>query len=447
MTKAVRIVPSATLARWDVKNILLPRWLRPPSEMARFGDVAKRRIEPNESGARYGSVHFDGSISLRPESVTIKGATFIAHSQDLVFSRIDARNGAIGVVSRDFGRIAFTNEFPVYDVAASARLLPSFAQLIFRTQVFREQIKSMVVGASGRKRVSAELFESLEIPVPSLHEQQSIVDQYDKGLSNASLLRTEARDVLDQAVERITSALGLRSPDVAPIRGGFVVSSHAPDRWSVFSGVSALRGIRDELESAFPVLPLGTEHLAAISYGISKSPRNRPGRDSRPYLRVANVQDGYLDLNEIKHIDVPDDQLPQFLLQSGDVLLCEGNSAELVGRPALWRGEIDGCVHQNHVLRVRCNREALLPEYLLAYMQTSPSRGHFRRRAKNTTNLSTINSTDVRELSVPMPPLAQQQAIAGIWSNARAESDRLRAEAADEENRALTETEARIVGL
>jgi type I restriction enzyme S subunit len=158
------------------------------------------------------------------------------------------------------------------------------------------------------------------------------------------------------------------------------------------------------------------------------------------------VQDSYLDLSEIKYINVPQKQLPQFKLESGDVLLCEGNSAELVGRPALWQDEIEDCVHQNHILRVRCHRDILLPEYLLAYMQTSPSRGHFRRRAKNTTNLSTINSTDVRELPVPIPPLPEQGKIADLWQNARQTAGSLLASAADEERRALAETEVHIAG-
>jgi type I restriction enzyme S subunit len=130
---------------------------------------------------------------------------------------------------------------------------------------------------------------------------------------------------------------------------------------------------------------------------------------------VANVQDGYFDLTEIKQIEVPPGSVDPFLLQAGDVLLCEGNSAELVGRPALWAGQIPGCVHQNHVLRVRTDRDRLLPEYLLAYMQTVPARSHFRRRAKKTTNLATINSTDVRELAVPLPSLPEQEKLADVW--------------------------------
>ena len=115
---AVRIVPSSTLDRWDVKQVLAARWMRPVSEMSRFGDVAQRRIEINRVGARYGSVHFDGHITRRAEIVTIKGASYLAYPKDIVFSRIDVRNGAIGVMTDDYGPLAFTNEYPIYDVVS-----------------------------------------------------------------------------------------------------------------------------------------------------------------------------------------------------------------------------------------------------------------------------------------------------------------------------------------
>jgi type I restriction enzyme, S subunit len=442
----VRVVPSATLERWDVKQILAKRWMRPVSQMARFGDVAERRIELNRTGVRYGSVHFNGQISRRSEALSIKGATYLAHPKDVVFSKIDARNGAFGVIPDEYGLLAFTSEYPIYDVLDIGRLLPDYTRLLCRTQTFRSQVQAMVVGHSGRKRVSPELFENISIPVPPISEQSEIISAYRVRTETSKRRREDSEAVLREAIEEITNDLGLRSPDISPIRGSFVVGSHLIDRWSVFGAALAVRGISDELESSYPVQHLGSEDLAEVNYGISKSPRNRPGRNSYPYLRVANVQDGYLDLREIKYIDVQKRQLPQFQLRTGDVLLCEGNSAELVGRPALWRGEIDNCVHQNHILRVRCHRDQLISEYLLAYMQTSPSRGHFRRRAKKTTNLSTINSTDVRELSIPVPPLPEQERIADIWRNARRKADLLLASAADEERQALAEAEFRIAG-
>lgn len=161
---------------------------------------------------------------------------------------------------------------------------------------------------------------------------------------------------------------------------------------------------------------------------------------------MANVQAGRLDLSEIKYLDVPDDTLELFRLQKGDLLVCEGNSADLVGRPAIWNDEIADCVHQNHVLRVRVNRDRAVPEYLLAYMQTQPARAHFRARAKRTTNLSTINSRDVKELEVPCPDRSVQREIVRKVEREQDTVNRLRTKADGVEALANATTERLLLG-
>jgi type I restriction enzyme S subunit len=83
--------------------------------------------------------------------------------------------------------------------------------------------------------------------------------------------------------------------------------------------------------------------------------------------------------------------------------LCEGNSADLVGRGAIWKGEIADCVHQNHVLRVRLNQKRAIPDFILAYINSPSGQAYFRSKAKRTTNLASINSTEVTNLPVPLP--------------------------------------------
>ena len=123
------------------------------------------------------------------------------------------------------------------------------------------------------------------------------------------------------------------------------------------------------------------------------------------------MQRGILDLDEIKYINVPDAEMPKLRLEVGDVLLCEGNSPDLVGRGAIWSGEIEDCVHQNHVLRVRVDRERLLPEFVLAVINSSHGQAYFRSKAKRTTNLASINSKEVAGLPVPVLSIARQQDV------------------------------------
>ena len=104
--------------------------------------------------------------------------------------------------------------------------------------------------------------------------------------------------------------------------------------------------------------------VAKVRTGIAKN-KERKVLDpvSVAYLRVANVQDGFLDLSEIKSIEIERNQVERYRLNYGDVLFNEGGDFDKLGRGCVWRGEISECVHQNHVFVVRCNSD-LLPEFL-----------------------------------------------------------------------------------
>ena len=97
--------------------------------------------------------------------------------------------------------------------------------------------------------------------------------------------------------------------------------------------------------------------------------------------------------------------------------------------PPIWRGEIPNCVHQNHILKVRVDREQADPEYVLEYMQTTPARIHFRSRAKFTTNLASINSTDLRDMPLALPPLRIQRHLAARMAKQRQKIKTMKTEA------------------
>tara|TARA_R110002050_G_scaffold254173_1_gene392650 strand:- start:14228 stop:15529 length:1302 start_codon:yes stop_codon:yes gene_type:complete len=157
--------------------------------------------------------------------------------------------------------------------------------------------------------------------------------------------------------------------------------------------------------------------VATIQTGIQKG-ASRTGNNfvELPYLRVANVQDGHLDLTTIKTIKVPSDKVSRYLLQNNDVLMTEGGDFDKLGRGTIWKNEIPNCVHQNHVFAVRCNKSLIHPYYLSSYSSSSKGKDYFVRCSKQTTNLASINSSQLKELPIILPSISEQLKIVKIIS-------------------------------
>jgi type I restriction enzyme, S subunit len=152
--------------------------------------------------------------------------------------------------------------------------------------------------------------------------------------------------------------------------------------------------------------------IAELKGGLTKGQKRKPGEIVRdvPYLRVANVQRGYLDLDEVKTIKATEQQIRELRLEKGDVLFNEGGDRDKLGRGWVWDGTITECVHQNHVFRARLIGDVMPPKFLSWYGNSIGQR-YFADEGKQTTNLASINMTKLSMLPVPIPPVAEQKRI------------------------------------
>lgn len=170
------------------------------------------------------------------------------------------------------------------------------------------------------------------------------------------------------------------------------------------------------------------DEVAWIQTGLSKNASRVGNTKSMPYLRVANVQDGHFVLDEIKTIDVPIEAIERFLVKDGDLVLTEGGDSDKLGRGAIWRGQIKSCVHQNHLFVVRTRPEALDSRFLALLTQSTRGRAYFQSCSKQSTNLASINSSQLRQFPTALPPLLEQRKIADIlstWDEALTQLDAL----------------------
>ena len=160
------------------------------------------------------------------------------------------------------------------------------------------------------------------------------------------------------------------------------------------------------------------DQVGKVGSGITKGGKKRDAiRRAVPYLRVANVQRGHLDLSVIKTILASDAEIRRYSLKSGDVLFNEGGDRDKLGRGWVWSGDLAECLHQNHVFRVSPFLRDYSSEFLSHY-GNSAGQEWFFRRATQSVNLASINQTVLRSLPVPLPPVREQQHIVRRLANA-----------------------------
>ena len=153
------------------------------------------------------------------------------------------------------------------------------------------------------------------------------------------------------------------------------------------------------------------EDVVDIQSGITKG-RNLANRKliTIPYLRVANVQRGYLDLSEVKEIDIPEEEQDKYHVIKGDLLITEGGDWDTVGRTTVWCHEWY-IANQNHVFKGRIIGKEIDPYWLETYMNSPYSRDYFASASKQTTNLASINKTQLRGCPVAIPPSSEANKI------------------------------------
>ncbi|WP_347018781.1 hypothetical protein [Acinetobacter calcoaceticus] len=166
-----------------------------------------------------------------------------------------------------------------------------------------------------------------------------------------------------------------------------------------------------------PQLPEGwvwasLDMIGEIVSGVAKGTKRATPVPMRevPYLRVANVQRGYLDLSEIKTILATEKDIEQLTLKEGDILFNEGGDRDKLGRGWIWKSEIEECIHQNHVFRCRLYDPNFVPE-LISYHGNTFGKLWFERAGKQTTNLASINMGILKRFPVPVIPVLEQKFI------------------------------------
>jgi type I restriction enzyme S subunit len=293
-----------------------------------------------------------------------------------------------------------------------------------------------------RARLNA--LDSYQLLLPPSKEQVRIAEKLDEVLSDleagaAALERARANlkryraSVLKAAVEgRLTEKWRAAHPKVEPASKLLErILARRRKRWEEAQlkkyddkDRSPPKGWKEKYPEpvkpevdGLPELPEGwcwasLDQLAEIVGGITKGQKRRQDEATRavPYLRVANVQRGYLDLSEVKLIEATEDEIRELRLVKGDVLFNEGGDRDKLGRGWVWEEQIPECIHQNHVFRARLVGPGVLPKFVSIHGNTF-GRRWFQQAGKQSVNLASINMGILKRFPVPLAP-GQEQEVA-----------------------------------
>lgn len=444
MTEGVNTHPRAFVVRfkdlksWSVGSLRELDWSWPADQIKPLSAALTRQVEVLEEqnpSIPPITIRFDGSISPRDVGTRqLKGKLFKASAGDVVFSKIDLRNGAIGIVPENLPNVAVTNEFPVYRVNTTLAH-PEYVQLLVQSGTFRRYINGMVSGASGRKRVTPDQLEQIEVPLPALAAQRAIVERWQHGQKQARELEEEAPILEREVLTEVSRILGkLRISQVKP--RAFVLPWVLLDQWGF---ESALRAKGTSTEASFPEVTI--DQICKISSGGTPSRHRKDYFGGLvPWVKTTEVRDGIIYETEEGLTESGVKNSSAKIYPVGSLLIAMYGQGATRGRTA--RLGIEAATNQACAALTGFDSR-IEPDYLWVYLMSEYE--HLRALASGN-NQPNLNAGMIANYPLPLPPLDIQRDIVQRVAQARAEAGRLREAARQVRDETRADVEAMILG-
>ncbi|MGC1105490.1 MAG: restriction endonuclease subunit S [Candidatus Acidiferrales bacterium] len=289
---------------------------------------------------------------------------------DIIVNKIWARNGSVAVVPSELSGCYVSGEFPTF-APLPDKLEPAWFHWYTKTPALWQQCDEKSRGTSGKNRIRPEKFLEVEIPLPPLDEQHrivSLIEQLAAKVETAQALRHETADAAQKLV-----GVEIQSLFTAP-----------PPGWS--SGY------------------LG-DYISDACYGTSEKTTDDPS--GTPILRMGNIQNGRLLTSDLKYLHITPKEYPKLFLQKGDILVNRTNSAELVGKCAVF--DLDGEFgFASYIIRLRLDTSRALPQLVASYINSPPGRAYMFNERKQMTGQANVNLQKLRALPISLPSLSEQ---------------------------------------
>ncbi|MCF7482926.1 restriction endonuclease subunit S [Vibrio sp. J1-1] len=238
--------------------------------------------------------------------------------------------------------------------------------------------------------------EDLTVPLPPLPEQKRIVEKLDEVLAQVDTIKARLDGIPDLLKRFRQSVLASAvSGKLIPVNESRIVK------------------VGDISED--------------IRYGTSKKCDYKGG--STPVIRIPNIGDRRLDISDLKSADFTEKELDKLTLQSGDILVIRSNgSLDLVAKPAIVEPQYEGFLYAGYLIRIRCDRELILPSFLLNVLSSRVVRDVVELGARSTSGVNNINSKELAALEFVLPSMDEQKEIVRLVDQYFAFADTIEAQ-------------------
>jgi len=296
-------------------------------------------------------------------------ADLTAKKGDLILARMKSTNKVL-IVQDTQADYIYSTGFII--LSLTREVDNNFLLHYLQSTLFQDEKDKLCTGAT-QKAINNQNFANLEIPLPPLSIQKRIAEILDA----ADALRRKDQELLVK-YDELAQAI-------------FIDLFGDP--------------VKNEKYKKVPL-----SDVSEIANGVTKNGKlEHAEMITALYMRVANVQDGYLDLKEIKDIRVSISDYNKYQLKKMDILLTEGGDPDKLGRGCIWMEEVPNSIFQNHLFRVRVNSPEIKPYYLAKLIGSKYGKKYFLKAAKQTTGIATINSSQLKAFPVIIPVLNIQE--------------------------------------
>ena len=320
------------------------------------------------------AVNESAGVIDKPEERTFgevaKGYTSF-RERDVLFAKVTPcmENGKAAVAGQLVNGLGFgSTEFHV--LRPTPAVLPEFVLSFIRQQAFRDRAASAFVGTGGLQRVPPDFLARVKLPLPTLPEQQRIVDV----LRQAEVVAKAKQSIIEQIDQLVRTAY-----------------------WEHFGAWYTPDGLIDPVRIS--------DCIADSQYGVSEAMETH---GTHAVLRMNSITNsGWLDLSELKYASLSAKDIASTELQDGDLLFNRTNSKELVGKCAVWRPVAGAFSFASYLIRLRLKDE-ILPEYLWATLNSAYGKYRLTNSAKQAVSMANVSPTDLGRITVPLPSVAIQ---------------------------------------